>query len=191
MCWGISNNSNTAMLNDTACRCELCEGRAAGKSEAPASRRSAGQDRRPNETAPPTLAEQAKRRGSIYRRIECTTFAPPMVAGLFICAETLKDPRAARLRVEVAAMPQQMTISLRSCSVRSPMTERSIALSAKRRAYSDKPSCPSQSAIFCITTFPLPRSPHNARTLLPLIGPELCCAFCIGGSPLARDSALA
>ena len=107
MCWGISNNSNTAMLNDTACRCELCEGRAAGKSEAPASRRSAGQDRRPNETAPPTLAEQAKRRASIYRRIECTTFAPPIVAGLFICAETLKDPRAARLRVEVAAMPLQ------------------------------------------------------------------------------------
>src|SRR6266480_3613976 len=51
------------------------------ESEAPASCRSAGQDRRPNETAPPTPAEQAKRRGSIYRRIERITFAPHIVAG--------------------------------------------------------------------------------------------------------------
>jgi hypothetical protein len=87
--WGTSNNT-TVVLNDTARRCELCEGRAAGKSEAPAPCRSAGQDRRPNETAPPTLAEQAKRRGSIYRRIECTTFAPPIVAGFSFAPP---DPR--------------------------------------------------------------------------------------------------
>jgi len=36
------------------------------------------------------LAEQAKRRGSIYRRIECTTFAPPIVAGFSFAPP---DPR--------------------------------------------------------------------------------------------------
>ena len=64
--------------------------------------------------------------------------------------------------------PSRTPRSLRSCSVRSPMTERSIALSAKRWAYSDKPSCPSQSAIFCIATFPaLPRSRMSANREYP------------------------
>ena len=51
--------------------------------------------------------------------------------------------------------------SLRSCSVRSRMTERSMALSAKCWAYSDKPSFSSHSPIRCIAT---PRTSRGLTT---------------------------
>ena len=72
-----------AMLNDTACRCELCEGRAAGKSEAPASRRSAGQDRRPSGTAPPHSALSA-RTVRVDLSKDRTTYGCPPITLLYI-----------------------------------------------------------------------------------------------------------
>ena len=52
--------------------------------------------------------------------------------------------------------------SLRSCSVRSRITEKSMALSAKCWAYSDKPSFSSHSPICCIATPRTYRRPNHA-----------------------------
>src|SRR5262245_41524353 len=62
--------------------------------------------------------------------------------------------RSAIARRILRRCPTRTPRSLRSCSVRSRMTERSMALSAKRWAYSAKPSFSSQSAICCIATPP-------------------------------------
>ena len=80
--WNIPNDSAAVCLRSPSATVvtRRCGGKTSGtsgrKSEAPASCRSAGQDRRPSGTAPPTPAQQAKRSGSIYRKIDTYNLWP-------------------------------------------------------------------------------------------------------------------
>jgi hypothetical protein len=105
MCWGTSNNT-TVVLNDTARRCELCEGRAAGKSEAPAPCRSAGQDRRPKRNCPTDvrglrISLQWATDG-IARRVESKATRPAPMARIYVFQCTVCDKEFERKTYDAA-----------------------------------------------------------------------------------------